>query len=77
MTNALNLIAPAPDIYLIWFYTYNPLQGYKIVNQNPDKQVANLEEAVKISGIKPVQPSEIPKRILANIDLIVNLIGDR
>ncbi len=57
-------------------FTYNPPQGYKIVNQNPDKQVTNLDEAVKISGIKPVQLSKIPKRILANKDRIVFDFGD-
>ena len=38
--------------------------------------MSNLDEAVKICGIKPVDLSEIPKRILANKDRIVFDFGD-
>ncbi|MDP4160430.1 MAG: sigma-E factor regulatory protein RseB domain-containing protein [Bacillota bacterium] len=57
-------------------FSYKPPQGYIIINQNQDEPVANLDEAVKISGIKPVQASENPQRIFANKGRIVFDFGD-
>lgn len=57
-------------------FKYNPPEGYKIIDQNPDKPVATLEEAIKISGIQPVQLKETPAKILANKNRIVFDFGD-
>lgn len=57
-------------------FKYDPPQGYKIVDQNPDKPVATVDEAIKLSGITPVQLGETPKKILANKNRIVFDYGD-
>lgn len=52
-------------------FAYNPPQEYKVIDNNPDKRVATLEEALKVSGITPIEPSEVPLRIFASKNRLV------
>lgn len=58
------------------FFAYNPPQDYKIIDKNPDSLVAGLDEALKVSGISPLQPTEAPKRFFASPNRIVFDFGD-
>lgn len=52
-------------------FAYNPPQEYKIIDNNPDKRIATLAEALKVSGITPVALSEIPQRLFASNNRLV------
>ncbi|TGE38760.1 hypothetical protein E4K67_04570 [Desulfosporosinus fructosivorans] len=52
-------------------FNYNPPKEYQIVDQNPDKPVATLTEAIAVSGFTPLQLSEKPQRIFASSNRIV------
>lgn len=52
-------------------FSYNPPEGYEIVDQNPDKPVATLAEAIEASGLTPLQLSEKSQRIFASPNRIV------
>lgn len=52
-------------------FSYDPPEGYRIIDQNPDKLVDNLAEAISASGITPLQLSEKPHRIFASPNRIV------
>ncbi|MDQ7092031.1 sigma-E factor regulatory protein RseB domain-containing protein [Desulfosporosinus sp. PR] len=57
-------------------FSYNPPQGYKIIDKNQDKQVKDIAEASQISGLTPIVPKEIPQKIMANKNRIVFDCGD-
>lgn len=52
-------------------FTYNPPAGYSIIDQDPDQRVANLTEAINVSGLTPLQLSVKPQRIFASTHRIV------
>lgn len=52
-------------------FTYNPPADYRIIDQDPDQRVANLREAINVSGLTPLQLSEEPHRIFASTHRIV------
>lgn len=52
-------------------FTYNPPQDYKVIDNNPDKVMASLAEALAVSGITPVQLAETPQRIFASANRLV------
>lgn len=52
-------------------FDYNPPQGYQVVNQNPDKLVADITEAIALSGLTPLQVTEKPQKIYASAGRIV------
>lgn len=52
-------------------FSYNPPQEYQIVDQNPDKPVDTLTEAISLSGFTPLQLAETPQRIFASSNRIV------
>lgn len=52
-------------------FNYDPPQGYQIIDQNPDKAVDNLTDAISIGGFTPLQPTEKPQRIFASLNRIV------
>ncbi len=57
-------------------FVYQPPKGYKVVENDPGQLVATIDEAVSISGIKPLLPKEAPLRILAFQDRIVLDYGE-
>ncbi|WP_019849676.1 sigma-E factor regulatory protein RseB domain-containing protein [Desulfitobacterium sp. PCE1] len=57
-------------------FAYNPPQDYKVIDKNPDKAVASLEEALKVSGMTSAQLSETPQRIFASANRVVLDFGD-
>lgn len=52
-------------------FSYNPPEGYRLVDQNPDKPVNTLAEAIAVSGLTPLELSEKPQRIFASPNRIV------
>ena len=52
-------------------FNYNLPEGYRIIDQNPDKPAADLEEAVALSNLSPLQPSDKPLRFFASPNRIV------
>ncbi len=52
-------------------FNYDPPDGYQIIDQNPDKRVASLDEAITVSGLSPLQPAEKPQRLFASSNRIV------
>lgn len=52
-------------------FNYNPPQDYPVVDENPDKLMNNLDEAISVSGLTPLQLSEPPQRIFASSNRIV------
>jgi outer membrane lipoprotein-sorting protein len=57
-------------------FSYQQPEGYKIVEQDPGQLVATIEEAVEISGLKPLLPQEAPERIFAFNNRIVLDYGE-
>jgi len=57
-------------------FQYNPPQDYKIIDQNPDKPVNSLTEALNISGLTPLELAESPRRIFASENRIAFDYGD-
>jgi outer membrane lipoprotein-sorting protein len=52
-------------------FNFNLPQGYSIIDQNPDKLMNNLAEAITVSGMTPLEPTEKPQRIFASRNRIV------
>ncbi|MGI6120379.1 MAG: LolA family protein [Desulfosporosinus sp.] len=52
-------------------FHYNPPAEYRIIDQNPDKPVTSLAEAIAVSGLNPVVPTEKPQRYFASPNRIV------
>lgn len=57
-------------------FNYNPPQGYQVVDQNPDKLMNNVDEAISESGLTPLLLSENPQRIFASSNRIVFDLDD-
>jgi len=57
-------------------FSYNPPEGYRIVDQNPDKPVDTLAKAIVLSNLTPLEPSEKPQRIFASHNRIAFDFGD-
>ena len=57
-------------------FDYNPPQGYQVVNQNPDQMVADITEAIAVSGLTPLQITEKPQKIYASAGRIVFVFTD-
>lgn len=57
-------------------FTYQPPEGYLIVEEDPGQLVATVQEAVEISRLTPLLPQEAPDRIFAFQDRIVLDYGD-
>ncbi|MCO1603527.1 LolA family protein [Desulfosporosinus nitroreducens] len=52
-------------------FNYDPPEGYRIIDQNPDKPAVTLAGAITISGLTPLQLSEKPQRMFASSNRIV------
>ncbi len=52
-------------------FTYQPPEGYQVVEEDPGQLVATVEEAATISRLTPLLPKEAPARIFAFKDRIV------
>ncbi len=57
-------------------FTYQLPEGYKAVEKDPGQLVSTVEEAAKISRLKPLLPREAPTRIFAFKDRVVLDYGD-
>lgn len=57
-------------------FSYNLPEGYQLVDQNIDKPTTSLSEAIAMSGLSPLHPSESPQRIFASSGRIVFDLGD-
>ncbi|EGW39586.1 sigma-E factor regulatory protein RseB domain-containing protein [Desulfosporosinus sp. OT] len=57
-------------------FSYNPPDGYQVVDQNPNKPVATLAEAISVSGLTPVELTKKPQRIFASPNQIIFDFGD-
>ncbi|HBW38280.1 sigma-E factor regulatory protein RseB domain-containing protein [Desulfosporosinus sp. BICA1-9] len=52
-------------------FSYTPPKEYRIVDQNPDKPVDTLSEAIALSGFTPLELSEKPQRLFASPNRII------
>lgn len=52
-------------------FDYEPPAEYRIIDQNPDKPVDSLAEAINVSGLTPLQLTEKPQRYFASSNRIV------
>ena len=52
-------------------FSFNPPEQYRLVDQNPDKLVDTLAEAIAVSGLTALELSEKPQRIFASHNRII------